>query len=93
VKKLKPPMNADREQSFYRRSSALIGGQLHFFHSFYPIMQLHEARMHRPVFEVKRGCFQYIGAKFFPSFRFCEDGVAKRAREIASFFRVANLND
>lgn len=57
------------------------------------IVQWHQPRMRRAVFEVDRDRLVYIGPKFFPCFRFGEDGVAERTRAVATFAGVANFED
>jgi hypothetical protein len=49
--------------------------------------------MHSSAFEMQRDCFKDVAAKFIPRIAFGENGVAKGARVIAAFLRVANLED
>src|ERR1035438_3035949 len=49
--------------------------------------------MHGPVFEVERGCLQYIGAEFVPRLLLGKDGVPKRLRAIPAFLSVANFEN
>ena len=55
------------------------------------MVQLHQPRMHRAAFEVYRNRLKDIGAKFFPSPRFGEDAMTKRARVVAAFVSVVNF--
>ena len=57
------------------------------------IVQLHEPRMHRAVFEVDRYRLKDIGTKFFPCLCFGEDAMSERSRAIATLLRVANFED
>jgi len=54
-------------------------------------MQLHHIRTN--ILKVQRYRLKNIPAGFFPSFDFCEDGVAKRTSTIAPFLSVPNLKD
>ena len=56
-------------------------------------MQLHQTRLNRLILEVKRNGFENIGAKLIPCLGLSEDGVTKRACEISTFFRIANVKD
>jgi hypothetical protein len=51
------------------------------------------AGAYRTVFKVQSHRLQNIGAEFFPSLAFREDGMTQRTRAKAAFLRVANLED
>jgi len=55
-----------------------------------PLVQLHKPRLLRGIFEMKRRCFENVGAKFFPGLRFREDGMTQRTRAVATLLPVAN---
>ena len=57
------------------------------------VVQLHHTRTDIGILKVQRYCLENILAEYFPSLRFRENGMAKRAGTIASSLSVANLED
>ena len=57
------------------------------------VMELHEAGMRGVILKMKRYSFKNIGTKFLPGLCLGEDGMAQRAREIATFLSIVNFQD
>jgi hypothetical protein len=57
------------------------------------IVELHEAGMRGVILKMKRYSLKNIGTKFLPRLCLGEDGMAQRAREIAAFLRIVNIED